>query len=272
MRLALAGAVLALALGAHAAPVAFVADIRGNATIEGDGKLGFLAELAPGTKVLLGSGAVASITYAATGAEFTVAGPGEFLVTSTEVKAEKGAGPKRRNVATLPDLAVVGRTAQTATASLRMRGLASAAPTPSAPALEYPVATRIATLQPTMRWRGALDDEVTVALLDAGGRELWKGRAKPDGTRPGVKLAPATRYSWTLMTARGPVGEAQFETLPAEAIARAEKSRAGAHSFSSRVMHALLLQDIGAQQEAREAWGGLARERPDLPELGVLAR
>jgi len=34
----------------------------------------------------------------------------------------------------------------------------------------------------------------------------------------------------------------------------------------------LNVQDIGAQQEAREAWAQLARERPDLPELTALAR
>jgi hypothetical protein len=74
------------------------------------------------------------------------------------------------------------------------------------------------------------------------------------------------------MTSHGTVGDAQFETLPAEAIAKISKARAGAKSFSDRVVHALLLQDLGATQEAREAWGALARERPDLPELAGLAR
>ena len=41
---------------------------------------------------------------------------------------------------------------------------------------------------------------------------------------------------------------------------------------SLNVLHALLLHDIGAQQEARAAWAALARERPDLPELAALAR
>src|SRR6185295_17185071 len=70
-RFALAGWAVALALGAQAAePVAFVADLRGNATIEGDGKLVFLAELPAGTKLLLGTGATVAVTYAATGSEF----------------------------------------------------------------------------------------------------------------------------------------------------------------------------------------------------------
>jgi hypothetical protein len=73
MRHALAALLLAAALGAAAAPVAFVADIRGSAMIEGDGRLGFLAELSPGTRLLLGSGATASIAFVSSGAEFTIA-------------------------------------------------------------------------------------------------------------------------------------------------------------------------------------------------------
>lgn len=263
----LAGALAAL--GAWAAPVAFVADIRGNATIEGDGKLAFLAELAPGTRLLLGTNASAAITYVGSGAEFAITGPGLFLVSADEVTAERGAKPKRRTVTALTNTGVVARAAQTATASLRMRGLGSA---PSAAALQFPVATRIATLQPAMRWRSDPGEAYTVTLHDAAGKELWKGRGTADGTRPSVPLAAATRYSWTVTGARGPLGEAHFETLPAEAIGRAEKARAGARAFPARVVHALLLQEMGADQEAREAWAELARERPEMPELPALAR
>jgi hypothetical protein len=268
----LAGCAVALALAAQAAdPIAFVADLKGNATVEGDGRLAFLAELAPGTKLLLGTGAVVSVTYASTGAEFTFGGPGEFLVTATEVRADKGAPPTRRNVTVLPDPGVVARIARTATASVRMRSVSPEAAAKIA--LEYPVNTRIATLQPTLRWQadgGAAD--VTVSVTDAKGKEVWKGSAKPASVRPAVKLAPATVYTWTVMSPKGSLGEARFETLPSAAMAKAEKSRAAAHTFPERVMHAFLLQDIGALQDAREAWAALARERPDLPELAVLAR
>lgn len=37
-------------------------------------------------------------------------------------------------------------------------------------------------------------------------------------------------------------------------------------------MYALLLQEMGAEQEAQEAWGKLAQERTDLPELESLAK
>ena len=270
MRRALACLLLALAPGAHAANVAFVADIRGNATIEGNGKVGFLAELAPGTRLLLGSGARAAITYAATGAEFTIVGPGEYMVTPAEVKMEKGTAPVKRTVTTLPDTGPVTRVSRAATASVRMRGLT--APAPAASVLEYPVDARVATLNPVLRWKGEASSEAIVLVKDAAGKEVWKAKAQPNTAPASLKLSPATSYTWTLMTAKGPVAAAKFETLPAEALARVERSRASARSFSERVVHAVLLQELGAQHEAREAWAALSRERPDLPELAALAR
>ncbi|HXN15726.1 MAG TPA: hypothetical protein VN878_05065 [Usitatibacter sp.] len=267
---ALGCALIALALQAQAAdPVAFVADLRGSATIEGDGRLAFLAELAPGVRLLLGSDATVAVTFASTGTEFTLHGPGGFLVAGHEVKAEKGANPTRRTVMSLSDARIVTRVSQTATASLRMRRVQPA----QRPGLEYPVDTRVATLQPVLRWRGEPAMEgFTVSLADASGKEIWKASAMPGSVRPSIKLAPASRYSWTVMSAKGPVGEARFETLPAELLARAEKSRISAKSFSDRVLYAIVLQDVGAAQDAREVWTALARERPDLAELAVLAR
>ena len=266
---ALLVAVALAALPARGGPVAVVADIRGAATIEGNGPLTFLAVLPEGTRILLGSHAAAAITYAASGSEFSVMGPGQFLVRAEDVVAEKGAAPKRRTVASLTDPAVVARAAQTATASLRMRSITN----PPPPALlEYPVSTKVTTLRPQLRWRAVPGEEYVVALQDAAGRELWKGKGKPEGTRPEVKFAAATRYSWTVTSAKGALAEGHFETLPEEAIRRADRSRAGVRSFGDRVVHALLLQEVGADQEAREAWAALARERPDMPELPALAR
>jgi len=266
--LALAAAAFSLAVNA-AGPVAFVADLHGNATIEGDGKVGFLAELNAGTRLLLGSGATVAVTYAASGAEYTLRGPGEFVVSESEVKADKGAAPAKRQVSSLQDAAIVARVSKTATASVRMRNI-----TPSAArnALDYPVDTKVATLQPELRWTQVASGAAEVKLLDANGKELWKGSAQSGAARPAMKLNAATRYRWTVMTPAGVVGEAQFETLPSDALMKVAKSRSAAKGFSERVMHAIVLQDLGATQEARAAWGELARERPELPELAALAR
>ena len=268
MRLALVLATLAFSFAASAAdPVAFVADLQGNAAIEGEGKVNFLAQLKPGARLLLGTGAKVSITYASTGAEYTVSGPGEFVVGEAEVKAEKGAAPAKRVVAALKDAAVVARVGQTATASLRMRNVQLSSPRA---AFEFPVDTKVTTLQPELRLINVRDG-AEVSLRDADGKEIWRGPAQAGAARPAVKLAAATRYRWTVMTP-GNAAEAQFETTSAEAMARVAKSRGAAKSFGDRVVHALVLQDVGATQEARAAWAALARERPDLPELAALAR
>ena len=269
----LAAALLAAgALAANAAEaVAFVADLQGNATVEGDGKVSFLAELPAGTRLLLGSGATVAVTYAATGVEFTLQGPGEFMVSAEGVKAEKGTAPKKRTVSVVPDPAVIAKASRTANASLRMRGINPQGN--SKVALEYPVATRITTLQPTLRWSGEpTAEEFTVSVADAAGKEVWKGSVKPAMAKPTVKLSPATAYTWTVMTPKGARADARFETVSAQAMAKAEKSRAAARTFSERVMHAFVLQEMGATQEAKEAWAALARDRPDLAELAVLAR
>jgi hypothetical protein len=272
-RLAIAGVALALSIGAQAAdPVAFVADLKGNATIFGDGKVAFLAELTPGTRLMLGTGATVAVTYASSGEEFTLLGPGEFVVSDREVRAERGSAPARRKVIALQDPGIVAQVSRTASASLRMRSVKTE-PVAGNPALEYPVNAPVATLQPLLRWRGeAPAGGFVVRLVDANGNEIWKGSVKATSARPSVKLAPATHYTWSVMTPGGSLGEAHFETLSAEALSKAEKSRMAAKSFSDRVMHAFVLQDVGATQDARGAWAALSRERPDLPELAALAR
>ena len=255
------------ALGAHAAePVAFVADLKGEAALEGSGKLRFLAELAPGARLLLGTGAVVAVTYASTGNEFTARGPGEYLVGPAELKAEKGASPVRREVAPLRGSGAVADAVKMAGASVRMRAVKPAADG-GALQLQFPVDTRVATLQPTFLWQGQGD----FALTDAQGKPLWKAGARQGSARPDVKLQPGTRYRWSVNGKEGRLAEASFETLSHDDLARATRAKAAAKTFPDRVMHTLLLQEAGATQEARESWAQLARERPDLPEIAAFA-
>jgi hypothetical protein len=276
MRRAVAGVSLAFAAALHAPAampadggVAFVADISGVATIEGDGKLLFLAELAAGTRLLLGSNARAAITYVASGAEFDVRGPGEFVVGVDELTAQNGAKPARRKAMALLDRAIVARVSQSATASLRMRSIA---PARSESLILFPAGTSIATLQPTLRLRDGVKHEgATAVVMDEDGKPLWTGALRKGEARLSIKLSPKSRYSWKVTTPRGEAAEARFETLSAEALVRVRRSEAG-KTFTDRLVHAMLLQDLGANQEARETWATLARERPDLPELAAIAR
>jgi hypothetical protein len=72
---------------------------------------------------------------------------------------------------------------------------------------------------------------------------------------------------------RSELGAGKFRTLPLDTIqqvgARKPSERA---DFTDRVMYALMLQDLGAVQEAQELWSKLSKERADLPELAGLAR
>src|SRR5258705_2872818 len=142
---------------------------------------------------------------------------------------EKGLVPTLRTVPVLPDPGVVARVSRTATASVRMRGISDGKAKTS---LEFPVDTRVATLQPTLRWKKG-PDKATVSVIDASGKEVWKSGAAPESTRTGVKLAPATVYKWTVTTPKGVIGEASFQTLPAAGIPQVAKPPPQGQSLSN---------------------------------------
>jgi hypothetical protein len=113
-----------------------------------------------------------------------------------------------------------------------------------------------------------------VSLSIAGvEKPLLQAKATGNAFKVPAKLKPDSDYSWSVTTASGEVGSGKFHTLPAEAVQRIEKRRPSEKAeFSDRLLFALMLQEAGATQEAREAWAKLAQERADLPELAVLAR
>jgi hypothetical protein len=83
-----------------------------------------------------------------------------------------------------------------------------------------------------------------------------------------MKLKPDTAYYWRVSAGEGQLASGRFRTLPLDAIRTVEARRPGPRAdFSDRLLFALMLHELGAQQEAREAWAALAKERADLPEL-----
>jgi hypothetical protein len=270
-RFLLAASFLALAFAARAAdPVAFVSDFKGEVAMNGAGRPAFLAELIPGTKLVLGPEAAVAVMYVVSGEEYSLKGPGEFVVAKDGVKATKGAAPTTRAPAIRPSPGTLVQTSKTATASLRMRSAPGHRPD-RAGAL-YPVNAKIATLQPTLRWKGEQDAAHAVVVTSVAGKEVYRGTAKGNSLRLPVRLAAGQGYEWTSSRDGALVAEARFETLPADAIAAADKARAAAKSFPDRVLLAMSLQDLGATQDAKELWAQLASERPDIPELAGLAR
>ena len=250
-------------------PVAFVSDFRGDVAMNGAGRPPFLAELIPGTKLVLGAEATATVMYVVSGEEFLLKGPGDFTVTRQGVKAVKGPAPAIRVPPLKASTTVLVQTSRTATASLRMRSAPAPRGDRSGPL--YPVNAKIASAQPVLRWAGDAGGTWTVVVSTAAGKEAFRGAAKGTTLRLPVRLAAGETFLWSV-SAGSESGEARFETLPADAIAAADKARAAAKSFADRVLLAMFLQDLGAAHDSREVWAQLAAERPDIPELAGLAR
>ena len=271
VRAALAAVLVCVAFVARAAdPVAFVSDIKGDVIMNGTGRPPFLAELLPGSKLVLGPEARAAVMYVVTGEEFSLKGPGEYVVTKQGVKATKGGAPSSRIPALRASAKALVETSRTATASLRMRS--APGPKGERPGPLYPVNARIATLLPTLRWAGEPGVMYSVVVTSASGKEVFRGNVSGLSLRVPSRLVAGQGYAWSYSAGEAALGDSRFETLPPDAIVAAERARAEAKSFADRVLLALVLVDLGAVQDAREVWAQLAAERPDIPELAGLSR
>ncbi len=260
------------ALGADG--VAFVADLKGEVTVDGVPRPVLMSELGKGQKVVLARDARIAVMYIQSGKEYVLRGPGSFAVGEREITASNGMPPAMRETAWRASGDVIVRVAQASSASVRMRSYAPQAPD-GRPRLDYPTQGSVPTLQPTLRWIAPDNTPGELALAVAGREDRPVAKAKVTGNayRLTTKLQPDTEYAWSLSLAGRDVGTARFRTLPAGAIQTLDKRRPAEKSeFTDRLMYALLLQELGATQDAQEAWGRLAKEREDLPELGGLAR
>ena len=258
---------LAIAGPAFAQGVAFVTDLKGAVQAEGAAPPALLSELAPGTKLKLPPDTALNVMFAATGREYMLKGPGEYEVRPREIAATKGLAPKARDTEWESSERVLAGAAHAAAASVRMRSLGK--PAAGAANDAFPAGGNVATLQPVFRWNaataGAADFEV---LTEGRDTPVHQARAIQAGYKLPAKLEADRDYYWRATTHGDELGSGRFHTLPAEALRTVDARRPGPKAgFSDRLMFALLLQDLGATQEARELWTALAKERPGLPEL-----
>jgi hypothetical protein len=271
IRMALALLML-VSMAASAEGIAFITNMKGDVALDGNPRPTLLSELAKGQKLTLGADSQASVMFVATGKEFALKGPGQYLVKDAEMSASSGAAPTTRDTQWHATDKVLTQVAQTSAASVRMRSIAVPKPDTD-PKLLYPTQGNIATLQPTFRWRGP-DGRGELVLLVAG-QEKPVHSAKVSGSsyKMAAKLRPDTEYTWIVAVAGNEIGTGHFRTLPAETLAQLDKARPSDKAeFTDRVMYALTLQELGAMQDARETWARLAQERDDLPELAAFAK
>ena len=263
---------LAFAAPAWAQTVAFITNLKGDVAIDGNQRPLVLGELAKGQRITVGRDAQLQVMYTASGKEFVLK-PGEYEVRDTEVVTPAGAAATSRTTEWRASNKVLQQVAQTSSASVRMRSLAKPKADTS-PKLLYPTEGLVGTLQPNFRWNADANAAGTFTLLMPG-QEKPVHQAKVTGLayRSTAKLKPDTQYAWTVSLNGAEVGTGQFRTLPADKIQAIDKRRPSEKAeFSDRLLFALYLQEMGATQEAREAWARLSEERSDLPELSSLAK
>ena len=268
-------ALLLAAIPATAADsIAFITNLKGEVAVDGNARPMLLSELARGQKIAVGRDSQASVMYIASGKEYVLKGPDNFVVKDTDVSSAAGMPPVTRETPWRASSKVLVQVAQTSAASVRMRSIAPPK-ADTAPRLLYPTEGAVATLEPTFRWRAPDPKLLGDFTLMVIGQEKPVHVAKAAGGtyRVPAKLRPETDYAWTVTSAGTEIGSGKFRTLSGDAITRVAKRKPSEKSdFSDRLLFALLLQEIGATQEAQESWARLAAERADLPELAAFAR
>ena len=251
--------------------IAFISDMKGDVAIDGNPRPMLLSELARGQKLTVGKDSQAHVMYISTGKEYVLRGPADYFVKDTEI-AGSIMPPVSRSTDWRANARVLSQVAQTSAASVRMRSIA--APKPPATVKTFPAEGIIATLQPVFRWKEEAQPTEFTLLVVGHDKPVHVARSLPGATyKLPTKLRPETEYVWTAVAAGNEVGAGRFRTLSTDALTRIDKRRPSERAeFSDRLMFALLLQEMGATQEAREAWAKLSQERADLPELSALAR
>ena len=254
--------------------IAFITNIKGEVAVDGNPRPVLLSELAKGQRLSVAKESQASVMFIASGKEYVLKGPSEFVVKETEMSSTTGMPPVTRETQWRTSNKVLVQVAQTSAASVRMRSIAPPKGDAAAKLL-YPTEGAVATLQPTFRWRAADPKAHTEFTLLLVGQDKPVHTAKASGGsyRVPAKLKPESEYAWTVVSAGSEIGSGKFRTLSTEALAHVEKRKpADKSEFSDRLLFTLMLQEMGATQDAQESWARLAQERGDLPELAALAK
>ncbi len=263
------------ALGQPGDAAGLVLDVNGAATIEGRGRAAILAGLAPGAEVSLAPNARMVVLDNATGRQYELTGPGAFRWSAGRIEVIRPGQLAVREPAGAAFRDVRVRTARLAQASIAMRGAGDE----GAVMLAYPVATWLTERPDAFRWTPVSNATgYRFTLTDAAGRVLHESRPRINAVDLPAALAlePGRTYGWQVVAeladGKSIEGWTEFGVASADLRSRIEAARpAPGVSFSDRVLHALLLEELGAREDARRVWAGLAAERPGDADLAARA-
>lgn len=278
----LLAAVLLCALPVFAAPpvqVGMVTDLVGkvwaSGGAEGSGRqaLTILSYVSSGTVIEVEKAGSVSVTLYNPPDEYVFAGPAKFRVEANGLSKIEGRPPVVQHLGTLAAETTTQAINQGSRRTLAVARLRNTTFAPYIVGLS-PDKTAVRLTSPKFVWNGVPGVERYHVTLNAGdGSALldeWvtAGVAVPEWTLPaGYKLPPGRSYAWTVeatpsegKTVRG---QARFSILDADVAARLEaESPKNDASFAYRLRHALTLEALGLNEESRNLWRELARERP----------
>lgn len=248
---------------------ALVTDSRGRVE-GGDGsKPALLAELMPGDSLRLGRGARVTLLLLANGEEYTLKGPGKFLLSEHAVAALEGDQPVKRVLAPPRSALVQLRASEGAQATLVLRGA------DAGPRLLSPVDTAVIGGRPLFQWE-PVDAAASYrfAIADQGGETLFETETGATSLRlaAAVRLREGASYSWTVealpRAKRKREASGEFAVVDAATRAALERLQPRRDSpFNDRVAYALLLEQHNVRDAALAEWRRLAAERPGEPNL-----
>ena len=262
----LAAALLAALVNAAAlaAPLALVADVVGNASLQGN-RLRLLQELdADSVIVVNGSGEVV-VFYLADGAQWSLKGTGGYRFTPNGPEAAAGAPPPERRASQPAFRDVRVRSDRVTQGSVVMRSVAVDALVPTSPVSEVVVTTPVELAWSPLSPSAAYAVEV---VDDAGARVFAHELAATRVALPAsVKLAPGRTYRWTVRGKDAASGRtleraAEFRYADDATRQRLALARPAASApFAQRVMYVALLESEGARSSARELRRSLESEK-----------
>ena len=256
--------------GAFAQGIAFLTNLRGEVAVDG-ARPQLLSELARGQKLSLGKDAQAAVMYIASGKEYTLRGPGDYLVKDTEISAASGMPPVTRNTEWRASAKVLGAGG----ADLRRQrahALHRAAQGEPAAAVPHAGQHRHAAADVPLGGRQG-PTEVTLSVV-GDDKPVHTGKASGTSYRMPAKLKPDTEYVWVVSAGASELGAGKFRTLaarrdPAGGKAQALRSRG---VLRPRHVRAPAAGPGRRRRRPRRCGRSSPPERADLPELAGLAR
>jgi len=115
--------VLAAASAAFADGIAFITNIKGEISVDGNMRPALLSELNRGQKIVVGRDSQASVMYILSGKEYVLRGPADYVVKDNEVTGSAAMPPVTRDTAWRTSNEVLAQVGQTSAASVRMRSI-----------------------------------------------------------------------------------------------------------------------------------------------------